>query len=191
MMNYMNYPEIDYGPLTKLIGTWTGDRGIDIAPEPDSTEENPYYETITYEDVGDLHNAEEQHIAMVRYLQVVRRKSNDGVFHDQTGYWMWEVGTNNIMHSLVIPRGLGLVAGGQVQDSWKTDDEMKFTVAVDDGTNNYLISQSPFLKNKAETTAYSATFTISDSQLSYEQCTDLQIYGREFAHTDSNSLIRA
>ena len=39
---------VDYGPLSKLIGVWKGDKGMDIAPEPDGTEENPYYETITF-----------------------------------------------------------------------------------------------------------------------------------------------
>ena len=32
---------IDYGPLAGLIGTWKGDKGADIAPEPDGTEESP------------------------------------------------------------------------------------------------------------------------------------------------------
>ena len=34
--------EINYGPLTGLIGQWKGDRGIDIAPEPDGTERSPF-----------------------------------------------------------------------------------------------------------------------------------------------------
>ena len=41
-----------YGPLTGQIGTWNGDKGMDIAPEPDGTEHNPYYETITYTAIG-------------------------------------------------------------------------------------------------------------------------------------------
>jgi hypothetical protein len=55
----MNDNELDYGPLTGLIGTWTGDKGTDIAPEPDGTENNPYYETITYTAIGDVEDAEE------------------------------------------------------------------------------------------------------------------------------------
>jgi hypothetical protein len=81
---------VEYGPLAALVGTWGGDKGLDISPEPDGQEENPYYETIVFEAIGDLTNAEEQKIAMLRYLQIVRRKSNDEVFHDQTGYWMWD-----------------------------------------------------------------------------------------------------
>ena len=51
---------IDYGPLEALIGTWEGDRGVDISPEPDGTEENPYYETLSFTAIGDVENAESQ-----------------------------------------------------------------------------------------------------------------------------------
>ena len=33
---------IDYGPLEALIGTWKGEDGMDVAPEPDDDERNPY-----------------------------------------------------------------------------------------------------------------------------------------------------
>ena len=32
---------VDYGPLSVLIGTWQGDKGIDIAPKPEEDENNP------------------------------------------------------------------------------------------------------------------------------------------------------
>ena len=32
---------VDYGPLAGLIGSWSGDKGTDIAPDPDGTETNP------------------------------------------------------------------------------------------------------------------------------------------------------
>ena len=41
-------PDIDYGPMQQLIGTWRGQGGLDIAPEPDGSENNPYYETIIF-----------------------------------------------------------------------------------------------------------------------------------------------
>ncbi|MBL1352143.1 MAG: hypothetical protein COA61_002220, partial [Zetaproteobacteria bacterium] len=46
--------EINYGPLQQLIGTWKGDKGTDIAPEPDGEENNPYFETIIFEAIGDV-----------------------------------------------------------------------------------------------------------------------------------------
>ena len=45
--------EVDYGPLAALVGTWKGDDGMDVAPEPDDDERNPYYETIVFEEAGD------------------------------------------------------------------------------------------------------------------------------------------
>jgi hypothetical protein len=82
----MSSSDIDYGPLTALIGTWQGEKGLDVAPEPEGTEENPYYETIVFEAGGDVTNAEIQTLAIVRYRQVVHRKSNGEIFHDQIGY---------------------------------------------------------------------------------------------------------
>jgi len=79
---------IDYGPLQTLIGVWKGDKGLDVAPEPNGSEDNPYHETITYEAVGDVKNAGSQCLVAIRYHQVVQRKSNGETFHDQIGYWM-------------------------------------------------------------------------------------------------------
>ena len=72
--------EEEIGPLRFLVGTWQGEKGVDIAPEQGGgTEENLYSETITIEKVGDLKNAGEQQLGMVRYLQIVKRKSNGEV----------------------------------------------------------------------------------------------------------------
>ncbi len=70
-----NNNEIDYGPLEHLIGTWTGSEGVDIAPEPDGEENNPYFETITYAAAGDVTNAEIQDLAVLHYRQIVQRKT--------------------------------------------------------------------------------------------------------------------
>ena len=44
--------DIDYGPLQGLIGDWQGDKGLDVAPEPDGAENNPYYETVVFTAIG-------------------------------------------------------------------------------------------------------------------------------------------
>lgn len=48
-------PEIDQGPLTGRIGTWEGDKGLDVAPEP----------------AGQVTNADSEVLSVVRYHQVV------------------------------------------------------------------------------------------------------------------------
>ena len=106
-------PATDWGPLAGLIGTWKGDKGLDVAPEPDGSEESPYYETIVFEAVGNVGNAEIQVLATVRYLQIVRRKSDDEVFHDPTGYWMWDAAAGTVMQSLTIRRAVCVLAGGE------------------------------------------------------------------------------
>ena len=56
-----NNDQPDYGPLTALIGVWRGGKGMDVAPEPDGVERNPYYETIVYTALADsISNAESQ-----------------------------------------------------------------------------------------------------------------------------------
>ena len=96
-------PEFDYGPLSALIGTWTGDKGMDVSPEPDGPEESPYFETLVFDAAGDVENAESQKLTMLRYHQVVSRKSNGEVFHDQVGYWMWDAEQKLVMQSIAIP----------------------------------------------------------------------------------------
>ena len=107
--------EFDYGPLAELIGVWEGDKGLDVAPEPDGVENNPFYETITFTAGGDVTNAESQVLTLLHYHQIVKRKSNDKVFHDETGYWMWDAERKLLMHSLSIPRAVSLIAGGEDQ----------------------------------------------------------------------------
>ncbi len=79
---------VDYGPLALLPGTWEGNSGMDVAPETDGSEQNPFDERIFFEAVGNVTNAELQVLAAVRYHQVISRKSNDQVFHNETGYWL-------------------------------------------------------------------------------------------------------
>ena len=186
----INHLDIDYGPLKEFIGTWTGDQGVDIAPEPDGVENNPYYETITYEDIGDLSNAEEQTLAALYYRQVVRRKSNDEVFHDQTGYWMWDAQANTVMHSFVIPRAVSVVAGGTY--SGETDGQgcVVLNLSAKLGDTDWGIVQSPFMTRKASSLEFSQTFTVGNGSLIYHQNTLVDIYGKSFEHTDDNALKR-
>jgi hypothetical protein len=186
----VNYSEVDYGPLQHLIGTWEGDQGIDIAPEPDGEENNPYYEAITYEDIGDLSNAEEQELAAVYYRQIVRRKSNDEVFHDQTGYWIWDAAAKTVMHSFVIPRAVSVVAGGTF--SGETDDEGRVVLELTAklGDPDWGIVQSPFMAKKASSIEFRQKVIVGNGKMAYSQTTLVDIYGKVFKHTDDNKLSR-
>jgi len=182
--------EINYGPLQQLIGTWKGNQGTDIAPEPNGEENNPYFETITYEAIGDVSNAETQTLAVLHYTQIVSRKENNEVFHHQSGYWSWDSETGVITHSFTIPRGVGVVACGKVLDDENMPNATIIEVSAEDTGFDGGIAQSSFMQKKARTTAFSQTLTIEGNTLTYQQSTMLDIYNKTFEHTDTNTLTR-
>jgi hypothetical protein len=179
---------IDYGPLAELIGIWEGGKGMDIAPESNGTEENPYYETITYTEGGDLTNAESQVLSVVHYRQIVKRKSNDEIFHDETGYWMWDAREKVIMHSLTIPRAVCLLAGAQYIEKKDEDRNLIIEVSASIDDKDWNIIQSPFMKNNARTTSFRQNIIVGNGKMTYFETTMLDIYGKVFEHTDQNEL---
>jgi len=183
-------PELDFGPLAGLIGTWKGDKGLDVAPEPDGSEESPYYETIVFEAVGDAKNAESQVLLVVRYLQIVRRKSDDAVFHDQTGYWMWDAATGVVAQSLTIPRAVCVLAGGKHSGPVDPGKSVTLKVHAKLGDPDWGVVQSPFMRDNASTLEFTHELTVDGDRLSYFETTLLDIYGKTFEHTDTNELTR-
>lgn len=180
---------VDYGPLACLVGRWQGDKGMDVAPEPDGKEDNPFYETLVFTASGDLSNAKEQKLAIVSYHQEVKRKSNDEVFHDQTGYWLWDASNKTVMQTLTIPRGLCLLAGSRYNGATEAATiTLQVRAAADD--KDWGIVQSPFLQRKAKTLEFTHRIEIKGNTLRYHESTLLDIYGSVFDHTDGNTLIR-
>ena len=190
MNDHKPNPEIDYGPLVHLIGSWTGDIGLDVSPEPDGQEENPYYETLSYIAIGDVTNAESQQLAVVRYQQIVIRKSDNEVFHDETGYWMWDAATATVMHSLAIPRAVCVLAGGLWTASENQEDGVSIAVNAKLGDPDWGIIQSPFMRDFAKTVAFRHEITVEKEKLTYFETTVLDIYGKTFEHTDRNELAK-
>jgi len=184
----MSDDNIDYGPLTELIGTWKGNKGTDIAPDPDGIENNPYYETITFEPIGDVTNAESQTLVGLHYRQIVTRKSDNEVFHDQTGYWMWDSATGVISQSLNIPRVVSLLAGGTQNNERDTNGNIIIEVSASIDSPDWQIIQSPFMQKNACTKSFKHSITVGNGKLSYAETTMVDIYDKVFEHTDENSL---
>ena len=138
--------ETDYGPLVNFIGCWKGAKGKDLSPEPDGTEHNEYYETMIFTEAGDLSNAEEENLSAVHYVLKVQRISNDKVIHQETGYWLWEQGTDNVIHSLTIPRGICVLAGGKV----KQENDTQFHVEAELESENCRLFKLNFYKKKQQ-----------------------------------------
>lgn len=175
-------------PLLKLIGTWKGSQGVDLAPKPNEDENNPYYETLTIERLdSDVENAEEQELSAVIYKQVVREKANDKISHSEVGYWIWDKDTNKIMNSFTIPRGVCVLASGDI--SIKTN-ELTLTVNATINDKNCTISQSQFMIKKAKTLSFTREFKVTENTLSYSQETVIDIYSKIFNHIDTNVLTK-
>ncbi|MDX8387406.1 MAG: heme-binding beta-barrel domain-containing protein [Ghiorsea sp.] len=183
--------EVNYGPLAALIGTWTGDKGTDIAPEPNASENTPYFETITFEAIGDVTNAGKQTLAVLLCTQIVKRQENGDTFHHQVGYWSWDASNGAITHSFTIPRGVSIVACGKVLDDDESDPNKPEieVLAEEDGFYGGIV-QSPFMKNNARTTAFEQKLTLDGGTLHYTQTMMLDIYQKTFEHTDTNTLTR-
>ena len=190
-MDNSDFNDINYGPLSGLIGTWKGNKGVDLAPEPDGTERNEFYETIIFSEAGDLSNAEEQNLSALHYISKVQRVTNDRVIHQETGYWMWEHGTDSVIHSLTIPRGICVLAGGTVTEKVNSKTkEQSFLVEAKLGNEQWPIIQTAFLRQKASMKAYQQQVVLSGDTLQYKQNMQLDIYGRVFDHNDENTLTR-
>ncbi|MEH6454319.1 MAG: heme-binding beta-barrel domain-containing protein [Psychromonas sp.] len=184
--------ETNYGPLAGLIGRWHGNKGTDVSPEMDgSAEINKYYETIEFTEAFDTTNAEEEVISAVHYMLKVQRISTDKLIHQQTGYWMWNQSTNHVMHSLLIPRGSGLLAGGHIVDQNASNDTgIIFNVSANIDDKDWQIMQSPFLHANAKMTQFNQQLILDADTLSYNQTMILDIYGNIFDHKDENTLKR-
>ncbi len=183
--------EIDFGPLAELIGVWKGDKGTDVAPESEGSETNPYFETITFSAVGGVTNAEAQNLVAVHYHQIVQRKSNGEVFHNETGYWMWDKDAGTVMHSLLIPRAVGVIAGGTYSGETDSQGRTILEVSAKEDDPDWGIIQSPFMRDNARTVSFTHRLTVGNGTLSYSETTIVDIYGRRFEHTDGNELARA
>ena len=178
---------VDYGPLTGLIGTFKGDKGMDIAPDPDEEkEENPFYETIVFTASGDVTNAEEQTLAIVHYHLVVNRKTDDAVIHNQTGYWLWDKASGEVTQSIAIPRAVCLLASGKAVT--QANGDIVIDVKTDETSVGGGIVQASFMHKKAKTTSFKQTMSIKGNELHYHETTMVDIYGNSFEHTDTNTL---
>jgi hypothetical protein len=181
------YPHIDYGPLSLLLGQWRGTKGVDVAPELDGPSREDYYETITYQEARDLDNAGEQDLVALSYHQVVFRKRDDKMIHNQMGYWIWDKANQQVMHNFVIPRGLGVLAYG---DYHREGDRVILQVTAKAGDEYGNFTESPFLHQKARTLSFEQSMTIEPDKLVYSQTTLVDIYGSEFRHTDNSELTK-
>lgn len=185
-MAQVNLDEL--GPLEKLVGTFKGTIGDDVAPSDDrGTENNQFHEVIVFTHILPAVN-HEQTLYGLRYHQQVFRHNEEFPFHDQVGYWHWDPKAKIVMQSLTIARGMALLAGGPAEA-----DSQSLQLKAELGSKTFGIVSNPFLDREFQTVAYEIKIDFLDEDtFSYEQVTQLKIKGRPnlFEHRDKNTLRR-
>jgi hypothetical protein len=185
------------GPLGPLAGIWTSSEGADVHPVgPGSDITGPVIE-------GDEHNSFVERYELhpidpqtngpqlfygLRYHTHIVKPGEVETFHDQVGYWLWEPAARTVLHTLAIPRGQVLLAGGTVEP-----DAREFEVSATVGDEVYGILSNPFLAGAFRTVSFRIRVTAHDDDTwSYEEHTEMRIPDREglVDHVDRNTLRR-
>ena len=87
------------------------------------------------------------------------------MFHNETGYWMREAETALIMHSLHIPRCIGLITGGVHKGDTDRQGRVVVEVAAKDGDPDWGIVQTPHMRDNARTLEFSHRIAVGDNDL--------------------------
>lgn len=175
------------GPLAPMAGTWRGDDGEDVKPKADGPRTQAYLETLELAPIDAQTNGP-QLLYGLRYHARMVKPGRKNTYHDQVGYWLWEPATGRIYHTLTIPRGQAVLAGGFAEPSSR-----QFTLRATRGDTAFGIVSNPFLERSFRTDSFEITVTITDeNHWSYDETTVLQITGQDepFLHTDRNNLVR-
>lgn len=184
-------PDVDtlanLGPLAPLAGTWEGTKGDDIKPTAEGAESQAYVERIVLEPIDPQMNGP-QLLYGLRYHTRIVKPGEIEMYHDQTGYWLWEPATGRILHSIAIPRGQVVLAKGKARA-----DARQFSVKARRGKTENGICSGLFLEENFRTERFVMTVTINDDGTwSYDETTTLRIKGvaEPFEHRDRNTLHR-
>lgn len=177
------------GPLFAYVGTWEGNKGDDIAPSDNriGIENNKFKERLILEDAGVVQN-HEQNLYALRYSLVAWRLGETAAFHEERGYFIWDAATKHFSRCFVIPRGISVIAGAEVEPN-----STKFTLKSEAGSCTYGICSNPFLDAEFKIVSFTVSMNLLDGKsISYEQDTVLKLKGRTdlFHHKDRNTLNR-
>jgi hypothetical protein len=175
-----------FGPLAPLAGTWQGSSGDDTAPDDfRGVEKNAFREQIIFTPMTPTAN-HEQTLYVLSYTRTAWRLREEEPFHQQLGYWFWDLEAKQVMHSFMIPRGVTVLAGGNAEPNATV-----LRLSAELGSPTFGICSNPFLDREFKTVRYEATLTIHSARvLSYEEDTHIRVKGQEgiFHHIDKNRL---
>ncbi len=178
----------ELGPLQHLVGSWEGDRGIDVSYHHADKDvvETPYREKTTFASFGPVDNGD-QSLFGLDYRMAAWRGDEEDPFHTEVGYWLWDAAALQVMRAFMIPRGTVVLAGGLAAAS-----DTSFSLAADAGSETYGILSNLYLDGAAKTVRYTAEISVAPDEWSYSEDSVLRMTEFEdlYHHTDRNTLRR-
>jgi hypothetical protein len=177
----------EWGPLAGLLGEWEGDQGLDVSFHnvEGKIGETKYREKVSMKPFGPVDNGA-QHLYGLDYRMAAWRGEEENPFHTEVGYWLWDGTNGQVMRCFMVPRGSTVLAGGTAKANDTT-----FTMEANVGDVTYGILSNKYLDEKARTTRYECSVTVSADTFSYDETTTYEhAIGGVIAHTDRNTLRR-
>ena len=175
------------GPLRAMAGVWSGTRGLDLKPKAEGPKKQAYLERIELQPIDPQTNGP-QLLYGLRYHTFITKPGQVKTYHDQVGYWLWEPATGAILHTLTIPRGQTVMAGGKA-----AANATEFELRAVKGDSQFGICSAPFLEHAFDTVEFVIKVTLNpDGSWSYWEDTVLRILGQAelFHHVDQNLLTK-
>jgi len=175
------------GPLRRLAGVWEGRKGVDLNPKADGPERREYVERIEMHPIDPQANGPQLFYGLRYHIHIIA-SDEEGTFHDQVGYWLWEPATGLVMQTLAIPRGQTALAAGHA-----AVDDARLVVSAERGQTEYGISSTTFLEQAFRTDSYRLEVIFhDDGSWSYVSDTMLVVRGQPepFLHRDQNTLVK-
>ncbi|RMW99356.1 DUF1794 domain-containing protein [Allofranklinella schreckenbergeri] len=175
------------GPLARMAGVWQGTRGVDVKPKAQGPKTQDYVERIELQPIDAQTNGPQLFYGL-RYHTHITKPDQVKTYHDQTGHWLWEPATHTVIHTLSIPRGMVVMAGGIV-----APDADEFELVARLGDPVFGICSNPFLDHAFKTVEFRIKVGFNaDGSWWYDEDTVMQILGQSelFHHTDRNHLTK-
>jgi hypothetical protein len=175
------------GPLRRLAGIWEGRKGVDINPKAEGPERREFVERIEFQPIDPQANGPQLFYGLRYHIHIIAT-DEQGTFHDQVGYWLWEPATGLVLQTVAIPRGQVAIASGQA-----TPDATHLVLTATRGQTEYGICSTTFLEEAFRTDSYRLEVSFEpDGSWSYISDTMLQVRGQPepFRHRDRNTLVK-
>ena len=178
----------EWGPLAGLIGTWEGNKGLDVSfhNEDGKVGETGYFERTTFKPFGPVANGLQELYGLDYRTAAWRHgEENDNPFHTEVGYWLYDAANNQVMRCFMVPRGSVIIAGGTA-----AADATSFSMSANLGVLSYGILSNQYLDENAKTTKYDCTISIDGETFTYDETTVYEHYRSKepIMHTDRNTM---